>query len=77
LFSLLLAQGAKMRANLFGDLLLEGTRVRPLIRDAQFGQILHNQFAFNFQFARQIVDPDFAHALFFFISLAPVQVPGR
>jgi hypothetical protein len=51
--------------------------VRPLIRDAQFGQILHNQFAFNFQFARQIVDPDFAHALFFFISLAPVQVPGR
>jgi hypothetical protein len=64
-----------MRANLVGDLVFEGTRVRFLIRDAQFGQIIHDQFAFNLQFARQIVDPDFTHTLFFFVSLASAQVP--
>ena len=52
---------AEVRAYLFGNVIVEGARMRPLVGDAQLGKIVQYRFAFDFQFPRQIVDTNLTH----------------
>jgi hypothetical protein len=48
-------------AHLVGDLVLDGARVRVLVRYSNLREEVQDGSAFYFQFARQIVDPNLAH----------------
>jgi len=62
LFRAGLSIGAEMRADFTGEVVIECTGVRFLVRNSQFGQVLYNHIALHFQFTRQFVDPNLPHA---------------
>ena len=51
-----------MLANFFGFVLFQGTGMRFLLGDADFGQYIENGFALDFQLSGQIVDSNLTHS---------------
>jgi hypothetical protein len=64
-----------MRPDFVGEIVIERTRMGPLVRNTDLDQVLQNQITLNFQFTSQFVDPYLPHAKFFF-SLALAQTLG-
>ena len=54
--------GTEMRPDFVGEVVIECTGVRFLVRNTQFGQVLYNHIALHFQFTCQFVDPNLPHA---------------
>jgi hypothetical protein len=54
--------GTEMRPDFVGEVVIERTGVRSLVRNALSGQVLYNHIAFHFQFTCQFVNPNLPHA---------------
>jgi len=57
------AVGAEVRTHLFSLVVIQRTRMRLLVFDAQTGQAIDDRLALYFQLARQIVDSNLTHSL--------------
>jgi hypothetical protein len=51
-----------MRPDFVGEVVIECTGVRFLVRNTQFRQVFQNKMALHFQFTRQFIDPNLPHA---------------
>ena len=50
-----------MLAHLIGNILVEVVRMGLLVRDADFGQVVEDEFAFDFQLLRQVANSNCVH----------------
>ena len=55
----------KMSANLRGFIVFKRARVRPFVGDSNFGQVIEDRSAFDFELACQIVNANLTHLLCF------------
>jgi hypothetical protein len=58
-----------MRAHFNGFVIFNGTGMRLLLGDSDFGKNVENRLAFDFQFSGQIVNSNLAHPLCFLRSI--------
>ena len=54
-----------MSANLRGFIVFKRARVRPFVGDSNFGQVIEDRSAFDFELACQIVNANLTHLLCF------------
>lgn len=62
-----------MLANFFGFVLFQGTGMRFLLGDADFGQHIENCLALNFQLSGQVVDSNLTHSPLSSSNSSPVK----
>lgn len=55
------AQRAEVLADFIGNIVINGARMRALVRYPDLREVVQDRPTFHFQFARQIVNPNLAH----------------